>query len=62
MSKHAEQFGCGSLLSEVLPHKYSLTSWWVGVIWINVQNQQYIYSLELQSLFVYYLRISLGSS
>ena len=38
MSKHAEQFGCGSLLLEVLPHKYSLTPGWVGVIWIHVQN------------------------
>ena len=67
MSNHAEQFGCGSLLSQVLPHKYSLTPGWVGVIWIHAQNQQYIYSLELQSLFVYSLRfcslrISLGSS
>ena len=40
MSKHAEQFGCGSLLSQVLPHKYSLTPEWVGVIWIHAQNQQ----------------------
>ena len=40
MSKHAVQFGRGSLLSEVLPHKYSLTTGWVAVIWIHVQNQQ----------------------
>ena len=37
MSKHAKQFGCGSLLSQVLPHKYSLTPGWVGVIWIHEQ-------------------------
>ena len=40
MSKHAEQFGCGSLLSQVLPHKYSLTPGCVGVTWIHAQNQQ----------------------
>ena len=62
MSKHAEQFGCGSLLSQVLPHKYSLTPGCVGVTWIHAQNQLFVYSLFVYSLRFCSLRISLGSS
>ena len=40
LCRHCGEIKIYTFLPQVLPHKYSLTPGWVGVIWIHAQNQQ----------------------